>query len=101
MVCRRQLKLYANNPTEFGPETGYELRPSVGDDGLRGMTKTVYPLDEQLGHASRCNSLMAQYGDCLFSQPVDENKDLVVTSSVLRKVLEIHTQVLHRSLWDR
>jgi hypothetical protein len=91
VVCYRQLKLYANNPTEFGLETGYELRPLVRDDGLWGITKTVYLLDEQLSYALRCNSLVAQYSDCLFSQLVDKNKDLVVTSLVLRKVLEIYT----------
>jgi hypothetical protein len=90
--------LYANNPTEFRLETRYELRPLVGDNGLRGMTKTIYPLDKQLSYALRCDSLIAQYSNCLFSQLVNKNKDLVVTSSVLRKVLEIHTQVLHQSL---
>jgi len=91
VVRRRQLKLHTNNPIEFGLETGHELRPSVRNDSLWGMPEAVYLLDKQLSYASRCDGLVARYCNCLFSQPVNNNEDLVVASSVLRKVLEIHT----------
>lgn len=101
MICCGQLDLYAYNPTEFGLETGNELGTSVGDNGLWGMSKTIHLLDEQLSYASCCDSLVAWYRDCLFSQSVDDDKDLIVPGLVFGEVFEIHAQMLHRSLWDR
>jgi hypothetical protein len=57
-------------------------------------------LNKQVSHTPGVNILMTRDADSLFRQAIDNDYDLIISSFVFRKILEVDAQVLHRSLRD-